>query len=257
VDFRVDADGRPYVLEINPNPCISPQAGLAAALETARVPYSEFALSLVRSALRRGPRPELADAVGTGGGAAIVPAADDTPTQKGWKVRPARASDAGNLFDLITVCDALSPEERAAVTRRLRQRFRRRDRGGATVLLLAGRGRVGGFAVLGPTDPVQGGFGLEALVVEPSLRRCGFGRLLLARAEAAAAAAGGRVLTADVSSGSAAAAVRQFLTRVGYRPAGELPEFYRDGSSRLTFAKSLPAAPAGQPKPASTVASRA
>lgn len=31
IDFRVDADGRPWVLEVNANPCLSSDAGLAAA----------------------------------------------------------------------------------------------------------------------------------------------------------------------------------------------------------------------------------
>ena len=39
VDFRVDHQGKPYVLEVNANPCIAPDAGFAAALEYAGVPY--------------------------------------------------------------------------------------------------------------------------------------------------------------------------------------------------------------------------
>jgi D-alanine-D-alanine ligase len=40
VDFRVDGEGRPWVLEINSNPCLSPDAGFAAALERAGLPFA-------------------------------------------------------------------------------------------------------------------------------------------------------------------------------------------------------------------------
>jgi D-alanine-D-alanine ligase len=39
VDFRVDRAGRPYVLEVNPNPCLSPDAGFAAMLERAGIDF--------------------------------------------------------------------------------------------------------------------------------------------------------------------------------------------------------------------------
>lgn len=54
VDFRVDESGRPFILEVNPNPCISPHAGLAAGLESAKIPHAEFVVGLVRQALLRG-----------------------------------------------------------------------------------------------------------------------------------------------------------------------------------------------------------
>ncbi|MBM4000701.1 MAG: ATP-grasp domain-containing protein [Planctomycetes bacterium] len=39
VDFRVDDAGEPWILEVNANPCLSPDAGFAAALERARIPF--------------------------------------------------------------------------------------------------------------------------------------------------------------------------------------------------------------------------
>lgn len=39
VDFRVDTEGAPWVLEVNANPCLSPDAGFAAALERAGISF--------------------------------------------------------------------------------------------------------------------------------------------------------------------------------------------------------------------------
>ncbi len=50
VDFRVDANGQPWVLEINANPCISPDAGFAAALAEQGIPYPEAIRRIVAEA---------------------------------------------------------------------------------------------------------------------------------------------------------------------------------------------------------------
>jgi D-alanine-D-alanine ligase len=53
VDFRVDAAGKAWVLEVNTNPCLSPDAGFAAALDTAGIPFAEAVSWLIEDALRR------------------------------------------------------------------------------------------------------------------------------------------------------------------------------------------------------------
>jgi D-alanine-D-alanine ligase len=53
VDFRIDADGSPYVLEVNANPCIAPWAGFVAACDRAGISFDDMIRHLIDSALGR------------------------------------------------------------------------------------------------------------------------------------------------------------------------------------------------------------
>lgn len=62
VDFRVKPNGRPYILEVNPNPEISDEAGFGGCLASANMSYEGFIVDLVRHAMNRpqGPVPNFA-----------------------------------------------------------------------------------------------------------------------------------------------------------------------------------------------------
>jgi len=53
VDFRVNQSGVAYVLEINANPCISPDAGFPAALAQAGIDYNRFVGQLLEFVRKR------------------------------------------------------------------------------------------------------------------------------------------------------------------------------------------------------------
>ncbi|MFO7654678.1 MAG: D-alanine--D-alanine ligase [Candidatus Krumholzibacteriia bacterium] len=57
VDFRVDADGRPWILEVNANPCLAPDAGYVAAVERAGSTFPRAVAQILATAAADGRRP--------------------------------------------------------------------------------------------------------------------------------------------------------------------------------------------------------
>lgn len=60
VDMRIDAKGRPWILEVNPNPDLAADAGLARMAKTAGISYPRLIRTVTQLALRR--RVEVGDA---------------------------------------------------------------------------------------------------------------------------------------------------------------------------------------------------
>ena len=52
VDFRVDKDRRPYILEVNGNPCIAPESGYVAATKRAGLKFPQVIERIIEDALK-------------------------------------------------------------------------------------------------------------------------------------------------------------------------------------------------------------
>jgi D-alanine-D-alanine ligase len=51
VDFRVDENSIPYVLEVNVNPCISSDSGFVAAAEEYGMSYNDLIKTIIKGEL--------------------------------------------------------------------------------------------------------------------------------------------------------------------------------------------------------------
>jgi len=56
IDLRLHAERGPLVIDVNPNPDISPEAGLARAAARGGIDYEQLIARIIRDAERRGPR---------------------------------------------------------------------------------------------------------------------------------------------------------------------------------------------------------
>ena len=215
VDFRVDASGQPWVLEINANPCISPDAGFAAALAERGIPYS--------AAIRR-----------------IIAEARRTRRH----LMPTRAfrdhltdADPDQIEALVRATGFFSPEE-ISIARELADDALANGDGSHYRFVLADKdGSLAAYACFGRIPGTRSAWDLYWIVVAPALQSQGLGGQILSQVEARVASAGGDRLYAETSSREQYAPTRRFYTGCDFHQAAEFPDFYAPGDGKIVYVK--------------------
>ena len=244
VDFRTSPAGEPYLLEVNPNPDLSPTAGFALALQAARIDYADFADHLVRRAAARGPRttpmptPIQAQPVAT---PASHPSSLISHRSSSCPVtlRALKSIDRPALADLLDRASVFRRDEIEVALELIDEAFKSGPTAGYHFVVAARQERVVGYACFGPVPMTHGVWDLYWIVVDPAARGMGVATRLQEDMETQIRAAGGRLLLAETSSTPPYEPAHRFYRRVGYELLDRIPDFYRPGDHRLTFAKKL------------------
>jgi len=96
-----------------------------------------------------------------------------------------------------------------------------------------------GYACYGPRSLTSGTYDLYWIAVDPTARRGGVGRGLLAASEQAVRKLGGRLLVLETSGLPAYEPTRKFYLTTGYTLEATLKDFYSDGDDLVIFTKRL------------------
>jgi D-alanine-D-alanine ligase len=245
IDLRLTPEGRPFILEVNANPDLSPSGGLDRQLAAAGISHDDFIVRLVERALERTPARDLSSV----SKAAPAPAAQTKPLAKqrpsaSVELRPLRASDPAAIRELLKRCGNFRPEEIEIGVQLVREALGAQGRGRTSVedyqfVLAEQRGRLVGYTCFGSVPLTDGVWDLYWIAVDPAFQGEGIGARLQAATEAQVRAAGGRLILAETSSQPDYASARSFYTHQGYQVLECLPDFYRPGDDRITFGKRM------------------
>jgi D-alanine-D-alanine ligase-like ATP-grasp enzyme/ribosomal protein S18 acetylase RimI-like enzyme len=248
VDFRVDSEGNPWILEVNANPCLSPDAGFAAMIERAGLTYDKAVERILAEALTHNRFRRTASArrkmVPTSGVGAdrpetpvhAAPAAATTQFTFRTEVLP---SDHEAIADLARATGFFHADEVDIAVELVDERLKKGAASGYEFVMAELDGRVVGYTCFGIIPCTRSSYDLYWIAVRPEVQGRGLGRLLLLETERRIREASGTRVYAETSSRPQYLSTRAFYERTGYKLAELLEDFYAPGDGRATYLKVL------------------
>lgn len=225
VDFRVDERGRPFVLEINANPCLSPDAGFSAAVSQAGLTYREFIDALVHSA--RTPRQSDTPA--------IAVSSDETR-----RLRDTLEPKDCEAIEILVRGTGFFSEAEVDIARELvEEYFDKGSLSGYHFVLCDIDEKLAAYACYGPIPGTLSSFDLYWIAVDRAFQRRHLGRFVLAHVEKCIQAMGGTRVYIDSSGRSSYRPTQAFYLSQGYAIEAVFDNFYGPSDPKIVYLKQL------------------
>jgi D-alanine-D-alanine ligase len=228
VDIRLDKRLNPYILEVNANPDIAPDAGLAAALQAAGIRYDQFIKLTIENALARRPKHGRSKKKEV-----------RRKKAEGGAIRWCEKHDREAVVALLAGTRFFRADEMVIAKEVLDEGIKAGPGGHYQSYVIETAGRVTGWVCFGPTPCTIGSYDIYWIAVDQDLHGQGLGRKLMDFAEADIAAHGGRLSVAETSGRPIYESTRAFYERLGYFQAACIADFYGPGDDKVIFTKVL------------------
>lgn len=159
---------------------------------------------------------------------------------RGLTIRSPEAGDIDTVHWIVASVGSFTPEEAEAAFALVEKSLNGLvNDEGELAYILEDAGVPVGFVCFGPTPQTVGTWGLHAVGVEQSGQRRGYGRHLLAYAEADARRRGGRLMIAETALRGPDEGAGSFYARAGYTLVARIPGFYAPDEDKLVYLKAL------------------
>lgn len=230
VDFRVDENGNPFILEVNANPCLSPDAGFQAALDRAGITFNEAISRIIDGALGKNPsRP-------------VPLSRPHPPPACHFSLREDPApSDIHAIRELVHKTGFFHDYEVDVAVELVEERLAKGSAAsGYSFIFLESEGKMIGYACYGPIPCTKNSYDLYWIAVAPRFQKQGFGKILIDETENRIRTKGGKRIYIDTSDSAKYRTTFSFYQNCGYRLVSLINDFYKEGDGKAVFRKVIP-----------------
>ena len=218
VDMRLDAQNRPFVMEVNANPCIAPFSGFIQAAKYAGLSEKDAVRTMLEAAIGRAGRKKPGKAgvkptpgpffASSGSGKRKKIKTIDQAHNGGTKKRTKGVffreepvpADRARLREMLSSTGAFYRREIDVAIELLDDRLEKGGKSEYIFLFCEVSGKVAGYACYGPITMTKGRFDLYWIAVDARMQGRGVGSALLLEAEKKMAELGCRHIYAETAS---------------------------------------------------------
>jgi len=238
VDFRLDEHDNIFILEVNPNPDISLDAGFAAALTAGGIGFEEFIKILLDNALAH-----LDEKYSNNKPKPILDRKHPTVN-----IRYVRLEDKPKIMSILKETSFFRTGELIVAGEVLDNALAQGPEGDYQSYVAEECEDIIGWMCFGPAQCTLGTFDIHWLVVTPKKQRCGVGSYLLKYATNLIENQKGRMIVAETSGSSRYLSTRQFYEKMGYYETSRVKDFYTTGDDKIIYIKHIQACQNGREK---------